>query len=112
MNIKSKMLYNLDMEKQREPWDKIKEATGLIRHYVIGGHPGEQAIKDSGAVGQVEYYERILTFIMGWSGLSIDEAQAAIEASPDVIENTRDKPNFKPLYFQALNRIRKGKQQH
>lgn len=111
MNIKPKMLYNSDMERQKKPWDKKKEATVLIRHYVIGGHPGEQAIKDAGATDQVEYYEGILRTIMGWSGLSVDEAQIAIGVSPDVMENTRDKPNFKPLYFQALNRIRGGEQQ-
>lgn len=99
------------MERQRKPWDKKKEATGLIRHYVIGGYPGGQAIKESGAANQVEYYEGILRTIMGWSDLSVDEVQAAITASPDVIENTTDKPNFKPLYFEALDRIRGEGQQ-
>ena len=108
MNFKLEMLYNSDMERQKKPWDKKKEAAQLIRHYVIGGHPGEQAIKDAGSANQVEYYEKILRTIMGWSGAGVDDVQAAIEKSPDVIENTRDKPNFKPLYFQALSRIRGG----
>lgn len=105
------MLYNSDMERQRKPWDIKKVAAGEIRHYVIGGYPGEQAIKDAGAANQVEYYEGLLRTIMGWSGVTVDEVQAAIETSPDVIENTRDVPNFKPLYFQALSRIRGAEQQ-
>lgn len=91
-----------------KPWDRKKEASVLIRHYVIGGHPGEQTIKDAGAADQVEYYEGILRTIMGWSGLDLDEVANAIKVSPDVIENTTDKPNFKPLYFQALIRMRSG----
>lgn len=74
---------------------------GEIRHFVIGGHPGKEALGDK---SQVEYYEGVLTNIMGWSGLSSDETGEAIKASPDTIENS-ESPNYKSLYLQALGNI-------
>ena len=82
------------MTSVRQPWDKKKEAVALIRHYVIGGYPGKEAIEDSGAPDQIGYYAGILTTIMGWSGLSLNEVKIAIEVAPDVIENNIDKQNF------------------
>jgi hypothetical protein len=79
----------------------------IIRHYVIGGYPGDAAIRESGAIDQAGYYVTVLQAIQGWSRLTFDEIQQAIEGSPETIENTTDKPNFKPLYLEALDRMRR-----
>ncbi len=92
------------MEK-RKPHDVKVEAKSLIRHFVIGGYPGDAAIRESGAKDQVEYYQGILEHIMGWSGLGIDELGNVVEMTPDTIENSQS-PNFKPLYREAVERIR------
>ena len=81
----------------------------MIRHYVVGGQPGQAAIESAGASNEVEYYEGKLKTIMGWSGLSINEAEQVINAAPDTMENA-DKPNFKPLYLEALANIRAEQQ--
>ena len=86
--------------------DQKKDAKGIIRHYVIGGMPPSSTIEEKG--GQVEVYEDVLRTIIGWSGLTVEEVEAAIEAAPDTIENSKDVPNYKPLYFEALKRIKKS----
>ncbi len=81
-------------------WEKI------IRHFVIGGHPGKEALSEGGEViSQVEYYQKVLENIMRSSGLSVDEVRRIIKKSPDTRENS-DKPNYKHLYLQALDNIR------
>lgn len=85
--------------------DSRAEGKAIIRHYVIGGHPGEAAIKSAGVSSQVEYYQQVLETIKGWSGLSVDEIESAIQVAPDTIENS-DSPNYKPLYLEALGNIR------
>lgn len=91
---------------RNKPWDRKIDGRMMIRHYVIGGHPGEDAIRQSGALDQVEYYQNIIQTIRGWSGLTVEETLDAIQAAPDNIENTTDVPNYKPLYLEALQRIR------
>lgn len=76
-----------------------------LRHFVIGGGPDQEAIEWTGVSTEVEYYETVITAIMRWSTLSFDEVETTIQASPDTIENS-DTPNFKPLYLQALTRMR------
>lgn len=87
---------------RRDVTDPKVFGRATIRHYVIGGHPGESALEGK---AQLEYYQRILEITMDLTGLTPDEVERAIEESPDTVENL-DILNSKPLYRRALVNIR------
>jgi hypothetical protein len=92
---------------EKKEWDTNKEGKFWIKHYVIGGIPPEDTIRQAG--GQVEVYMDVLRTIQSWSGLTIEEVEEAVKHSPDTIENTTNTPNYKPLYLEAVERLKQDK---
>lgn len=79
----------------------------MIKGYVIGGPPGREAIEDQGERTEVGYFKSILKSIMRESGLSLDEVRAAIEESPDTVENRPNMKRNKPQFLKAADRLQR-----
>jgi len=89
-------------QKTKNLWEGGRE----VQHYVGGGPIPESALISQAGGDGVEYRRQILENYMKNSGLSLDEIEAAIDAAPDHIEGNPNKPNSKPLYYEALKKLR------